>query len=67
MVLAVISVADTPLVHDAMELARNSSKPYLFNHAMRSWLFSVMIAEGAKATSSIPSSLAVSVILHDWD
>jgi hypothetical protein len=32
MVLAGIKVVDTPLVHDAMELARNSSEPYLFNH-----------------------------------
>jgi len=64
MVLAGIKVADTPLVHDAMELARNSSEPYLFNHAMRSWLFSALIAEGAKATPD-PELLAVSVILHD--
>jgi hypothetical protein len=64
MVLAGIKVADTPLVHDAMELARNSSEPYLFNHAMRSWLFSVLIAEGAEAAPD-PELLAVSAILHD--
>src|SRR5260370_41963606 len=64
MVLAGIKVADPPLVHGAMELAGNSSEPALFNHAMRSWLFSVLIAEGAKATPD-PELLAVSVILHD--
>src|SRR5207244_9262390 len=64
MFLVGIKVVDTPLVHDAMELARNSSEPYLFNHAMRSWLFSVLIAEGAKATPD-PELLAVSAILHD--
>lgn len=64
MVLAGIKAVDTPLVHDAMELARNSSEPYLFNHAMRSWLFSVLIAEGTKATPD-PELLAVSAILHD--
>jgi hypothetical protein len=64
MVLAGIEVVDTPLVHDAMELARNSAEPYLFNHAMRSWLFSVLIAEGAKAAPD-PELLAVSALLHD--
>jgi HD superfamily phosphodiesterase len=47
-----------------MELARESSAPYLFNHAMRSWLFAALIAEGAKPTPD-PELLAVSAILHD--
>ena len=64
MVLAGIEVVDTPMVHDAIELARDSSEPYLFNHAMRSWLFSVLIAEGAKPAPD-PELLAVSAILHD--
>ncbi len=64
MVLAGIKVVDTPLVHDAMELARNSSEPYLFNHVMRSWLFAVVIAEDAKPAPD-PELLAVSGILHD--
>jgi hypothetical protein len=36
MVFAGIKVVDTPMVHDAIELARSSSEPYLFNHVMRS-------------------------------
>lgn len=64
MVLAGIKVVDTPLVRDAMELARNSSEQYLFNHAMRSWLFGVLIAEDAKPAPD-PELLAVSGILHD--
>jgi hypothetical protein len=64
MVLAGIEVVDTFLVHDAMELARNSSEPYLFNHAMRSWLFGVLIAERAKPAPDA-ELLAVSAILHD--
>lgn len=64
MVLAGIRVIDTRLVHDAIELARNSSEAYLFNHAMRSWLFGVLIAEGAKPAPD-PELLAVSAILHD--
>lgn len=64
MVLAGMKVVDTPLVHDAMELARSSSEPYLFNHVMRSWLFAVVIAEDAKPAPD-PELLALSGILHD--
>ncbi len=64
MVLAGIKVIDSRMVHDAIELARSSSEPYLFNHAMRSWLFGVLLAEGAKPAPD-PELLAVSAILHD--
>ena len=64
MVLAGIKVVDTPLVYDAIELARDSSEPHLFNHLMRSWLFGVLIGEGAKPAPD-PELLAVSAILHD--
>jgi HD domain len=64
MVLAGIKTVDTPLVRDAIELARNASEPYLFNHAMRSWLFAVMIAEQAKPGPD-PELLAISTVLHD--
>ena len=64
MVLAGMKVVDTQLVRDAMELARNTSQPFLFNHVMRSWLFSVVIAEGAKPAPN-PEVLALSTILHD--
>jgi HD domain len=64
MLLAGIKVPDSALVRDAIELARSSSSPFLFNHVMRSWLFGVLIAERAQAA---PDSevLAVSAILHD--
>jgi hypothetical protein len=64
MVLAGIKVVDTPLVRDAIELARNSSEPYFFNHAMRSWSFGVLIAKGTKPAPD-PELLAVSAVLHD--
>ena len=64
MVLAGIKVVDTPLVHDAIELVRSSSEPYLFNHAMRSWLFGVLLAEHAEPAPD-PELLAVSAVLHD--
>ncbi len=64
MFLAGIKVVDTPLVRDATDLVRSSSEPYLFNHAMRSWLFCVLIAERTKPTPDA-ELLAVSVLLHD--
>jgi hypothetical protein len=64
MVLAGIKVVDAPLVYDSIELARDSSEPYLFNHVMRSWLFGVLIGEGTKPAPD-PELLAVSAILHD--
>jgi hypothetical protein len=64
MVLAGIKVADTPLVRDAIELARSSLEPYLFNHVMRSWLFGILLSEGAELAPD-PELLAVSAVLHD--
>ena len=59
-----IIVPDTPLVARAMEEARAVSEPYLFNHAVRSWLFSVQIAnqQGAPYDEEV---VAVSSLLHD--
>src|SRR6266446_4924345 len=64
MVLAGIKVVDTPLVRDAVELARTSLEPYLFNHVMRSWLFGVLLSEDAERAAD-PELLAVSAVLHD--
>jgi len=59
-----IIVPDTPLVARAMEEARTASEPYLFNHAVRSWLFAVQIAnqQGARYDEEV---VAVSSLLHD--
>ena len=38
-VMAGVPVADSPLVTAVIDYARRLSEPYLFNHAMRSWLF----------------------------
>ena len=64
MVLAGIKVTDTTLVRDAIELSRSSLEPYLFNHVMRSWLFAILLSEGAEFTPD-PELLAVSAVLHD--
>src|ERR1700722_6246648 len=64
MVLAGIKVSDTALVRDAIDLSRSASEPFLFNHAMRSWLFGVLLSEGAERAPD-PELLAVATILHD--
>src|ERR1700683_2535526 len=64
MVLAGIKVPDTVLVRDAIDLSRSASQPFLFNHAMRSWLFGVLLSEGAERAPD-PELLAVATILHD--
>ena len=64
MALAGLTVPDTALVRDAIELSRNSLEPYLFNHVMRSWLFGVVLSLGVKPAPD-PELLALSVVLHD--
>lgn len=62
--LAGVTVPDTPLVSSAIDLARENSKPYLFNHSMRSWLFAEAMAQ-ARNSSHDPEVLAVATLLHD--
>jgi hypothetical protein len=64
MILAGITVTDTSLVRDAIELARSASEPYLFNHVMRSWLFGVLLSDGVEPAPDA-ELLAVSSVLHD--
>src|ERR1700704_347879 len=64
MVIAKIKVPDTVLVRDAIDLSRSASEPFLFNHAMRSWLFGVLLSENAERAPD-PELLAVAAILHD--
>jgi hypothetical protein len=64
MVLAGVTVTDTSLVRDAIEMARSASEPYLFNHVMRSWLFGILLSEGVEPAPD-PELLAVSTVLHD--
>lgn len=62
--LAGVRVPDSPLVSRAIEYARESSEPYLFNHAMRSWLFAATLAQLRQAAHD-PEVLAVATLLHD--
>jgi hypothetical protein len=63
-VLGGITVIDTPLVSRAMEIAQTHSEPFLFNHAVRSWLFAVRLGQ----LQGIPHDaevVAVGSLLHD--
>ena len=62
--LAGVSVPDTPLISRAIEFARERSDAYLFNHAMRSWLFAALLAQRKQAAHDA-EVLAVTTILHD--
>jgi len=62
--IAGISVSDSPLVSDAIEYAQKLCDPYLFNHAMRSWLFAAKIGQ-AKGIDCDLEVVAVGTILHD--
>ena len=62
--LAGVSVLDMPLITRAIEFARDRSEPYLFNHAMRSWLFAALLAQRKQAAHDA-EVLAVTTILHD--
>ena len=63
-VLGGIMVTDTPLIARAMDYARAHSETYLFNHAVRSWLFAVRLGQ----LQSVPHDaevVAVGTLLHD--
>jgi hypothetical protein len=62
--LAGVSIPDTPLITRAIEFAREGSEPYLFNHAMRSWLFAAIFAQRKQITHD-QEVLAVTTILHE--
>src|ERR1700741_997297 len=63
-VLGGVTVVDTPLISRAMDLARAHSEPYLFNHAVRSWLFAVRLGQ-LQGTPHDPEVVAVGTLLHD--
>jgi hypothetical protein len=62
--VAGVNVADTPLITAVVENAQRLSEPYLFNHAMRSWLFAEVIGR-AKGIDYDREVVAIGTILHD--
>src|SRR5687768_15032521 len=63
-VIAGVSVPDGPLITAVIEYAQRLSEPYLFNHAMRSWLFAELIGR-TKGINFDREVVAVGTILHD--
>ena len=63
-VLGGITVLDTPLIARAMDYARINSEPFLFNHAVRSWLFAVRLGQ-LQGVPHDPEVVAVGTLLHD--
>jgi hypothetical protein len=63
-VLGGITVIDTPLITRAMDYARIHSEPFLFNHAVRSWLFAARLGhlQGVPHDAEV---VGVGSLLHD--
>src|SRR5215472_8781175 len=62
--MAGIRVPHSPLISQAIKYARRLYEPYLFNHAMRSWLFAVRIGQ-MKGIDFDAVVIAAGTILHD--
>ena len=62
--MAGVSVPDTPLITAVIDYAQRLSEPYLFNHAMRSWLFAETIGR-IKGIDYDHEVVAIGTILHD--
>jgi hypothetical protein len=62
--VAGLSVPDSPLITAVLEYAQKLYDPYLYNHAMRSWLFAAKIGQ-SKGIDCDLEVVAVGTILHD--
>ena len=62
--IAGVSVASSPLISAVIEHAERVSEPFLFNHAMRSWLFAEALGR-VKGIEYDHEVVAVGTILHD--
>ena len=62
--IAGVSVPDGPLITAVIEYAQRLSEPYLFNHAMRSWLFAEAIGR-IKGIDYDSEVVAIGTMLHD--
>jgi len=62
--IAGVSVPDGPLITAVIEHVQQLSEPYLFNHAMRSWLFAEAIGR-IKGIDYDREVVAIGTIFHD--
>lgn len=63
-ILGGIAVSDSPLITRALEYVRTHSEPYLFNHAVRSWLFAVRLGQ-LQGDAHDAEVVAIGTLLHD--
>src|SRR2546428_5934559 len=59
-----LPLPDSPAVRDAYAHAEAESQPWLFNHVMRSWLYSAKLAQ-SRVLAPAAELVAVAVLLHD--
>ena len=63
-VIAGVNVPDSPLIAEALEYAQKVYEPYLFNHAVRSWLFAAKVGQLKNIDCDL-EVVAIGTILHD--
>jgi hypothetical protein len=59
-----VGVSESALVDRAIQYARQAYEPYMFNHAMRSWLFAVRFGQH-RGIAHDAEVVAVGTLLHD--
>ena len=62
--IAGVNVPDSPLIAAVIEHVQRLSEPFLFNHAMRSWLFAEAVGR-IKGLDYDREVVAIGTILHD--
>jgi hypothetical protein len=62
--VAGIPIIDTPIAKAANALAQSASAPYLYNHALRTYLFGALIGQAAKLKFD-DELLYLACVLHD--
>ncbi len=62
--MAGVSVPDSPLITEVLEYAQEVYEPYLFNHAVRSWLFAETIGR-IRRIDYDREVVAIGTLLHD--
>jgi hypothetical protein len=62
--MAGVSVPDSPLITEVLQYAQGLYEPYLFNHAVRSWLFAAKLGQ-LKGIDCDLEVVAIGTILHD--
>lgn len=62
--MAGLVVPDSPLITEALEYAHKLYEPYLFNHAVRSWLFAETIGR-IRRIDYDREVVAIGTLLHD--